>query len=332
MGCRGISGILCISALALIVLGCGSSSSKNIPIYYTNPWVIVDFPGEACTEDVEIFYRLMDDGNSICSIAVSYSIDGGATYRPATTKSGDGLTGLTSSFYPGVLHLIVWDTMADGIGCESCIVKIEPFGPENNPGASACTQPFTVENGGVPRLGWVARAEGDVPFENLTFYWENLTPEVSITHCYYQIDNYAQVDVGAVTDATLYCSSYALGMHTMNVWAVSSMGRESQRIQTVFTYTSEVIYLAPVIRINSGPTGIINSSTATFEYEAHDLDGTILRYYVSVDENPPTGQTTNRSWTTPALANGIHTFYVLAEDNEGRYSAVLSRQFEVTGQ
>jgi hypothetical protein len=61
------------------------------------------------------------------------------------------------------------------------------------------------------------------------------------------------------------------------------------------------------------------------------IDGSIAGFFVSVDETPPLTAEATGSWTTPAQALGVHTFYVLAEDNEEKYSRIASRQFEVTG-
>jgi hypothetical protein len=321
-----------ISLLLLFIISCGSSETKNKYFVYINPSAVVDTPEGTFFKEVEVLYRLLDDNSSLCDIAVSYSIDDGVTFQPATYKSGDGLTGLTSSPFPGTIHSFVWDTVADGIVYETCQIKIVPYGPGGNPGQEDITGFFVVENQGLPIISWLARAEGIVPYTDLTFYWQLDTPAVEISSYYYEIDNGGLIDVGLSTYTTINHLSFGLGTHTFRVWANSSMGRESDPLETVFTFDSGGSKLAPVIRIISGPEGTISNSTATFEYEAYDVDGSVQGYFVSVDESPPLTATVDTSWTTPALANGIHTFYVMAVDNEGKYSAILTRQFEVTGQ
>jgi PKD repeat protein len=84
---------------------------------------------------------------------------------------------------------------------------------------------------------------------------------------------------------------------------------------------------APVVAIESAPTGTTQNSTPTFTYLGTDIDGAVAGYWVSIDVNPPCIWTTDSSWTPPPLLVGFHTFYIQAQDDAGARSLLKSRNF-----
>lgn len=83
----------------------------------------------------------------------------------------------------------------------------------------------------------------------------------------------------------------------------------------------------PTVTITSGPQGIIDVSTATFNWTGTDQDGSISMYYFDIDQTPPTIATALTSTTITDLSHGNHTFYLIAEDNDGDKSSIASWQF-----
>jgi parallel beta-helix repeat protein len=82
--------------------------------------------------------------------------------------------------------------------------------------------------------------------------------------------------------------------------------------------------------VTNGPWGATLDNTPTFTYQGNDTDGFVVGYYVSIDQNPPTEWTTNTTWTSPELENGSHTFYVIAQDDDGTNSSVVPHSFVIT--
>ncbi|TET35902.1 MAG: hypothetical protein E3J72_09695 [Planctomycetota bacterium] len=84
----------------------------------------------------------------------------------------------------------------------------------------------------------------------------------------------------------------------------------------------------PTVTITGGPTGDTSDNMPTFTYSGSDTDGTVMGYYWHVDAGPET-YTVSMSTTTSTLADGPHTFYVKAVDDDGDNSSEDSRAFTV---
>jgi uncharacterized delta-60 repeat protein len=87
----------------------------------------------------------------------------------------------------------------------------------------------------------------------------------------------------------------------------------------------------PTVAITSGPGegSTVGTNTVTFTWSGSDTDGTVEGYYYSFDYNPPNIWTVGTSVTSGTLANGAHTFRVVAMDDDNAFSAVASRTFTV---
>lgn len=116
---------------------------------------IVSPTGGLVPAPTRIEYELTDFESDAVDVDVRWSVDGGATFRPATAVPGapghEGAVGLTSSF-GGEVHGFVWDSAADlGPGPHrDVLVRIEPRDPLR--GAAAVSAPFDVGPGAPPRV------------------------------------------------------------------------------------------------------------------------------------------------------------------------------------
>jgi len=83
----------------------------------------------------------------------------------------------------------------------------------------------------------------------------------------------------------------------------------------------------PTVSKVSGPSGTINQSSATFEWSGSDPDGFIDHYEYRKDGGSwvSTNQT---QYTWSGYSQGLHTFEVKAQDNDGAYSNIISWSFD----
>ena len=103
---------------------------------------------------VPIVYSLAEAGSLPASIAVEFSVDGGANWSPATrvfsTSSGDLTTGLSTS-PAGVSHAFFWDARANGVASSGLVstvrIRMTPTTTATGgTGPSASTANFSVDN------------------------------------------------------------------------------------------------------------------------------------------------------------------------------------------
>jgi parallel beta-helix repeat protein len=120
--------------------------------------------------------------------------------------------------------------------------------------------------------------------------------------------------------------------HTFHVMAQDNEGMNSSIASRTFTVYNETDNIPPTVTITSGPSGTTSDRTPTFTYSGSDPDGMLTGYFVSIDMNPPVTWTANTSWTSPELPPGPHAFHVMARDNLGANSSVVSRSFEIINQ
>jgi PKD repeat protein len=135
----------------LLLPACGKTRGRGGSIY-DSPLVKATTPTDVQRGDVEISYTFLSTEDNAYDIAVSFSIDGGATFQPATEGTGgNGTSNLSSSPYPGDEHTFVWDSVANGVAgsaaVETCVVMISPVAAGGTPGK---TNNFTVDNSGPP--------------------------------------------------------------------------------------------------------------------------------------------------------------------------------------
>ena len=97
--------------------------------------------------NVSISYTLTDANSDNCSITAEYSIDGGATWNPATASGGDGTTGLNSN-PEGTTHEYIWASKTDIPLQPNSNVEfsITPTDEVSGHQGNSATIPFTIEN------------------------------------------------------------------------------------------------------------------------------------------------------------------------------------------
>ncbi|TET38733.1 MAG: hypothetical protein E3J72_02475 [Planctomycetota bacterium] len=315
--------------IAVFAGACKIRGFKDKP--YPTPRVIVETPTGTLANDITLSYRMIEVDGTGSDITLQFSTDGGATWQPATAKGGSGTTGLRGYIFPGTSHKIVWDSFADGVtGTQTCRVRIT--GTKSGIGIVGTpdeTNDFEVQNPDYPAISWVAKPDGLVRQVPLTFTWKLDTPAIPISNYYYGLDE--DPPIGTTTNTSVTIPAPSLGPHTFRVFAQSTMGLNSAAITATFTCDNAAANLPPSVVITNGPSGSTLDNTPTFEYLGGDADGFVTGYYVSIDVNPPDIWTTSTSWTSPELSCASHTFYVMAQDNEGANSSIAETSFTLSG-
>ncbi len=114
------------------------------------PSASVTTPSSPQTGNVTIAYSLTDANSDVCTILVEYSVDGGATWKPATAgPGGDGTTSLLSS-PSGQPHTFVWASGSDQVSADSVEVRVTPA--DASAGTAGASGVFAVNNGQIFHL------------------------------------------------------------------------------------------------------------------------------------------------------------------------------------
>lgn len=167
---------------------------------------------------------------------------------------------------------------------------------------------------------------GIITETSASFTWTGTDPDGSIAGYFHSIDTPTDPDTWtALTSVTL--TNLTAGDHVFYLRAEDSDGAVSD--VSSYPFTVAVANEPPTVDIISGPSGVISTNSTTFAWSASDQDGTVAGYYYSLDEPYPTNWTTGTAHTFTGLTVGPHTFYVMAEDDLGLRSAVMSSSFEV---
>ncbi|MCK4594813.1 hypothetical protein KAU45_09955, partial [bacterium] len=120
---------------------------------------IADYEREQ-TGDVTVVYNVNDRENDYVVLAVEYSLDGGATFKPAT------VTGRTEDIGPTPYEgSLTWNSVSDIPGVDSSQVVIRITPSDNDTGESGQNKPFQVDNSSEPGVTLAAITEeqsGDV--------------------------------------------------------------------------------------------------------------------------------------------------------------------------
>ena len=125
----------------------------------------------------------------------------------------------------------------------------------------------------------------------------------------------------ACTSPKTYSGPLADGGHTFSVVALDANGNESAPGTRAWTVDATP---APVPSITSGPTGLVTSTSATFEFT---LSGDAAGATCALDSETPASCTTGKSYTS--LSQGAHTFSVRSVDPVGNLSAAATRSWTV---
>jgi hypothetical protein len=104
-------------------------------------------PAAAQSGNVTISYNLIQAKSMTSNILVSFSINGGTTFNPATAgPGGSGTTGLASSPDPGTAQTFVWNSLADLGAVDLTTIQIQITADDGVLGTPVATGNFTVNN------------------------------------------------------------------------------------------------------------------------------------------------------------------------------------------
>jgi hypothetical protein len=140
-----------------------SPQANSLPKDNTLPVVVVSAFTTTQKDNISISYTLADFDADTCTISVSYSIDGGATFASATKGSGgNNVTGLTTDSTAATSYSYVWDSLADIGRAYNATVQIRISANDGyGTGTAASTGNFTVDN-----LGDLDTITGDFSYPN----------------------------------------------------------------------------------------------------------------------------------------------------------------------
>lgn len=115
------------------------------------PVVTVATPSGTQSGNIVITYQLIDLESNASSVAVQFSIDGGATFATATSSGGDGIANLASS-PAGTAHTFIWNSVADGVAASAVNnqVRIRITPSDAIAGTAVSTNNFAINNVGLP--------------------------------------------------------------------------------------------------------------------------------------------------------------------------------------
>ncbi|MHC4663115.1 MAG: LVIVD repeat-containing protein [Planctomycetota bacterium] len=322
---RLLIALLVIPAFA--ILACNIKGFEDSP--YQTPKVVVDTPSGTQQGDVTLTYRLIEVDGFPSDISLQYSTDSGSTWHTATAKGGDGTTGLVGSPVMGTSHMIVWDSMSDGVvGGQSCRTKITPVKHSGTvTGMSGETGEFTVSNPASFNLVWIARPEGNVRQVPLTFAWRTEPPGYLVDTYFYDLDVNPPVSETTCTSVTIPAPS--LGPHVFRVYANSSTGQNSPLLTASFTCDNAAGNVPPVVEFTSVPSGVFSGNDAFFSWQGYDVDGSVSYYQYDIDCGGWVNCGLTLSHTLSSLSCGWHDFSIMCVDNDGASSLPETHNFRV---
>ncbi len=131
-----------IAILAVALAGLGGLKACGPPVTAT-----LETPASPTASKLPVTFVLTASSAEAASITLSYSTDGGLTYKPATTS---GPTSGLATSATGITHVISWDSLADlGKAKATVILKLVPKSGYDE-GESATSGPFLVDNTAGP--------------------------------------------------------------------------------------------------------------------------------------------------------------------------------------
>jgi len=125
----------------------------------------------------------------------------------------------------------------------------------------------------------------------------------------------------ACTSPKTYSGPLSDGSHTFSVVALDANGNESAPGTRTWSVDATP---APVPSITGGPTGLVNTTSATFDFT---LSGDAVGATCALDNATPASCTTGTSYSS--LSQGAHTFSVRSVDPAGNASAAAIRSWTV---
>jgi sugar lactone lactonase YvrE len=118
-----------------------------------------------------------------------------------------------------------------------------------------------------------------------------------------------------------YSQTVTNGDHTFSVWATDPAGNQST-VPATFSWTVDTT--PPVVHINSGPSGFVHVTNASFSFDSPD-SGATFQCHLDGTAYAPCTSPANYS----GLLAGQHTFYVRGIDALGNISADTTRVWSI---
>ena len=118
-----------------------------------------------------------------------------------------------------------------------------------------------------------------------------------------------------------YSQTVTNGDHTFSVWATDPAGNQST-VPATFSWTVDTT--PPVVHINSGPSGFVHVTSASFSFDSPD-SGATFQCHLDGTAYAPCTSPANYS----GLLAGQHTFYVRGIDALGNISADTTRVWSI---
>jgi hypothetical protein len=327
----------------IIKVDAGGTPGETVPFSVVNtdhnspPSASVQTPGGTGYGNIRIDYSLHDVESNNCSIIAYFSVDDGANWSPAIMSSaGNGVVGLNSS-PGGTSHVFYWDSRADNVAMNASNLQVKfriaPFDAFHQ-GTAGDTNAFTVNNTitNLPPTVTITAgpANGSTIMANdAAFTWNGSDTDGTVT-CYYYSMDHDPPDILTTSTARQFMN-LSNTEHTFRIIAIDN----SNNFSSVETRTFTVAHAnaPPTVFITGGPNGATTDNTPSFSFIGFDSDGTVVGYYVSIDNPFPENWTTSTTYTAPAeLAFGNHVFYVRSRDDSGADSEVSSRSFSIEPQ
>ncbi|HET6817720.1 MAG TPA: Ig-like domain repeat protein [Mycobacteriales bacterium] len=256
-------------------------------------------------------------GNVADTVTVDFSVDRTGPASPDVSGTHGYVDSDTASFSYS-------DTSPD-VATYSCsidgapVVECPASFPNLGQGAHSLdvTATDTTGNvGGTSTVTWTVDTIAPVlhvtglPAENASVNWASFTPTVT------QTESNPRAVVCALDGATVSCADLGgnvlEGAHTFTADTTDAAGNQASTVTVDFT----VDRTAPAMPNVAGPSGIVNSSTASFGFTDTSSDTTL--FSCSLDG----AASVECPGAFPSLADGVHTLAVTASDAAGNVSPV----------
>ncbi|WP_367363439.1 hypothetical protein [Mesotoga sp.] len=175
----------------------------------------------------------------------------------------------------------------------------------------------------TPTVTKASGPNGEISESSSTFTWTGSDPDGTITKYEYRKDGGTWTSNG--TSKSYTWSDYSKGDHKFEVRAQDNKGAYSEIICWDFNYQEE--NTPPTVTKVSGPDGEVSESSSTFTWTGSDSDGTITKYEYRKDGGSWVSNGTSTSYTWSDYSKGDHKFEVRAQDDDGKYSNVVTWNF-----
>lgn len=335
--------------------GAGSAGeSSAFTVNNNNSPTITNVTASGNTGNITITYAIDDPESNVCSISLSYSIDGGATYLPTSNASGT-LTGITSGIGRTLTWLSALDVPSDQANVRVSLTANDGF----SSGAAGESPTFALSNSNQPPVVSSVIPTGSTGDISISYNLADANNDPCSIEVYYSTNGGgAYVKTDNITGKTTNIMPGSGNLITWNspVDINGSLGNISVRVVPIDRDGAGTGANSGVFSINnaSRPT-ISNVSTSgtrgniSISYDLSDPESNPcnLAVYYSLDNGinftrttQLTGQTTSISpaagksiiWNSSADINGSYSSIkvkVLASDGTGYGTPGVSNTFSL---